>query len=241
MNITAAMVVIGEEILSGRTKDKNIGFVAEYLTNIGIELKEVRIIGDHEQAIIDAVNALRTRYTYVFTSGGIGPTHDDITADSVAKAFGVGISENPQAIEMLLERYAPEELTEGRRRMARIPHGARLIPNSISKAPGFILENVHVMAGVPSILQVMMDALAPNLQHGKPFYSVTIDTSTPEGVYAAALGEIATAHPDVSIGSYPRFTPQGFATQIIVRGKDEGLVNAAAMAVRQMICDISKA
>ncbi len=235
MDITAGMVVIGEEILSGRTKDKNIGFVADYLTNIGIELKEVRIIGDDETAIIEAVNILRGRYTYVFTSGGIGPTHDDITADSIAKAFGVGISENPQAIEMLLERYKPEDFNEGRRRMARIPHGARLIPNSISKAPGFILENVHVMAGVPNIMQVMMDALAPNLQHGKPYTSIAIDTNVPEGIYAEALRLLALAHEDVSIGSYPRFTGQGFATQIIVRGRDADMAEAAVQGVRGML------
>ncbi len=238
MNPTAALIIIGEEILNGRTKDKNIGYIAEYLTNLGINLREVRVIGDEEAAIVEAVNALRAECNYVFTCGGIGPTHDDITADSIAKAFGVPISENAQAIEMLLERYAPEDLNAGRRRMARIPHGAALIPNSISKAPGFILENVHVMAGVPNIMQVMMDALAPQLAKGQPLHVVTIDTRVGEGTYAEALREIAAQHPTVSIGSYPRFTAQGFATQIIIRGKNLQTCTAAADAVHAMLTNI---
>ncbi len=147
--ITAAVLVIGDEILSGRTKDKNIGYIADYLIQIGIDLSEVRIVPDVEQEIVDAVNALRKRYTYVFTTGGIGPTHDDITADSIAKAFGVGISEHPRAIELLLTRIKKDDLNEARRRMARIPHGAELVENRVSTAPGFMIDNVIVMAGVP--------------------------------------------------------------------------------------------
>src|SRR6201992_4425753 len=151
--VTAGILVIGDEILSGRTKDKNIGFIAEYLTNIGISLKEVRVGADEEPEIISALNALRHRYSYVFTTGGIGPTHDDITADSVAKAFGVPIGEDPRAIELLLQRIKPEDLNAARRRMARIPEGASLVQNAVSKAPGFMLDNVIVMAGVPAIMQ----------------------------------------------------------------------------------------
>src|SRR5579863_1137033 len=155
--ITAAVLVIGDEILSGRTKDRNLGYIAEYLTNIGVELREARVVPDIEEEIVAALNALRARYTYVFTTGGIGPTHDDITADAVAKAFGVAIDEDPRALAIMMERYKPGELTEARRRMARIPEGADLIENPVSKAPGFRIGNVIVMAGVPSVMQAMLD------------------------------------------------------------------------------------
>src|SRR5215204_7558686 len=159
--VTAGILVIGDEILSGRTKDKNIGYIAEYLTNIGIDLKEARIVADEEPAIVDALNALRQRYTYVFTTGGIGPTHDDITADCVAKAFGVTIDYDPRAKALLLTRIAEKDMNEARLRMARIPAGAELILNKVSNAPGFRIGNVHVMAGVPSIMQAMLDEVAP--------------------------------------------------------------------------------
>ena len=164
--VTAAVLVIGDEILSGRTKDKNIGTIADYLADLGIDLREVRVVPDVEREIVDAVNALRARYTYLFTTGGIGPTHDDITADSVAKAFGVPIAEDPRAIALLLQRIKPEELNASRRRMARIPEGAALVENAVSKAPGFWLGNVIVMAGVPSVMQSMLDFVAPKLQAG---------------------------------------------------------------------------
>src|SRR3954463_14194301 len=159
--VTAAVLVIGDEILSGRTKDKNIGYIAEYLTAIGIDLKEVRVVPDDEAEIVAALNALRARYTYVFTTGGIGPTHDDITADCVAKAFGVGIDVDERAKAMMLERYKPEDLNEARLRMARIPHGADLVDNPISRAPGFKLGNVIVMAGGPPIIQGVLRPGAP--------------------------------------------------------------------------------
>src|SRR5688572_11848690 len=162
--ITAAILVIGDEILSGRTKDKNIGYIAEYLTNIGIDLSEVRVVPDIEEEIVEALNALRRRYTYVFTTGGIGPTHDDITADCVAKAFGVSIDYDPRAVAIMRERFADDELNEARMRMTRIPAGADLVPNKISRAPGFWIGNVIVMAGVPSIMQAMLDEVAPKLQ-----------------------------------------------------------------------------
>src|SRR6202042_1993328 len=164
--VTAAVLVIGDEILSGRTKDKNIGYIAEYLTGLGIDLKKVRVVPDEEPEIVAALNALRSRYTYVFTTGGIGPTHDDITADCVAKAFGVSIDVDPRARALLLTRIAEKDLNEARLRMARIPKGADLILNKVSAAPGFRIGNVHVMAGVPSIMQAMLDEGAPTLKTG---------------------------------------------------------------------------
>ena len=235
-SVTAALLVIGDEILSGRTKDKNIGYIAEYLTGIGIDLREVRVVPDVEDEIVGAVNTLRSRYTYLFTTGGIGPTHDDITADSVAKAFGVPIDVDPRAVAVMRERYKPEDLNEARLRMARIPHGADLIENPISKAPGFRLGNVIVMAGVPAIMQAMLDNVAATLETGARIIVETIEAGgVPEGLYAAGLGEIAASHEGVSIGSYPAFTAAGFANQIVVRGKDRASVDAAAGAVRAFI------
>ncbi len=234
--VTAALLVIGDEILSGRTKDKNIGYIAEYLTAIGVEMREVRVVPDVEEEIVAAINALRTRYTYLFTTGGIGPTHDDITADAVAKAFGVGIDHDPRAIAMLKERYTPEELTEARLRMARIPDGADLVENPISKAPGFRIGNTFVMAGVPSIMHVMFDRIAPTLETGAKMIVETIEAlGVPEGIYAGALGDIAKAHPEASIGSYPSFTSSGFRNQIVVRSKDPAVAAAAAEAVRDAL------
>src|SRR5215207_6146705 len=237
--VTAAILVIGDEILSGRTKDKNIGYIAEYLTGIGIDVREVRVVPDEEAEIVDAVNGLRHRYTYVLTTGGIGPTHDDITADAVAKAFGVAIDVDERARAMMLERYKPEDLNEARLRMARIPAGADLIENPISKAPGFKLGNVIVMAGVPSIMQAMLDAVAPTLRTGARMIVETLEAEgLPEGLYAGRLAEVAKAHPGVSIGSYPSFGPAGFRNQIVVRGKEAGAVAAAVDAVRALIAEL---
>ncbi len=235
-SVTAALLIIGDEILSGRTKDKNIGYIAEYLTNIGIDLKEVRVVPDEEDEIVAAINALRSRYTYLFTTGGIGPTHDDITADCVAKAFGVPIDIDERARAMMLERYRPEDLNEARLRMARIPHGADLVDNPISRAPGFRLGNVIVMAGVPSIMQAMMDAIAPTLETGARMIVETIEAEgLAEGIYADGLGQIASAHGGVSIGSYPSFSTSGFKNQIVVRGKDPAAVAGAVAAVRDLL------
>jgi molybdenum cofactor synthesis domain-containing protein len=234
--ITAAILVIGDEILSGRTKDKNIGYIAEYLTGLGIDLREVRVVPDVEEEIVGAVNALRSRYTYLFTTGGIGPTHDDITADCVAKAFGVPIDVDPRAVEMLLQRIKREDLNEARLRMARIPEGADLVENPISRAPGFKLGNVIVMAGVPAIMQAMLDNVAPGLVKSEPVTSETIDASgLPEGLYAAPLGEIAKAYPALSIGSYPSYSPAGFTNQIVVRGRDPDALSGATAAIRAMV------
>lgn len=234
--VTAAILVIGDEILSGRTKDKNIGSIADHLFALGVDLREVRIVPDVEDEIVGALNALRQRHTYVFTTGGIGPTHDDITADAVARAFGVEISEDPRAIALLLERIKPEDLNEARRRMARIPHGAELIENKISKAPGFMLGNVVVMAGVPSIMQAMLEAVTPKLRTGAQMRVENIDASgLPEGAYASELGAIAAGHAQVSIGSYPSLVDGRFHNQIVLRARDPELLAAAASAVRALV------
>ena len=241
--VTAALLVIGDEILSGRTKDKNIGYIAEYLTAIGIDLKEVRVVSDDEAAIVEAVNALRARNTYLFTTGGIGPTHDDITADCIAKALNVGISNDPRAVAMLKERYAnPEDLNEARLRMARIPDGADLIENPISKAPGFMVANVIVMAGVPAIMQAMLEGVTPKLKMGKTISSVSIDSGgLPEGAYAIGLGEVQKAHVGVIIGSYPHFDGQRFVNQIVLRSRDEALLEQAKTAVAALIAQLKSA
>jgi molybdenum cofactor synthesis domain-containing protein len=233
--VTAAILVIGDEILSGRTKDKNIGYIAEYLTNIGIDLREVRVVPDIQDEIVQALNALRARFTYVFTTGGIGPTHDDITADSVAAAFGVSIDHDPRAIAMLSERFPPDQLNEARLRMARIPAGADLIANSVSKAPGFNIGNVYVMAGVPSIMQAMLDVVAPTLRTGVKMLSETVRAGLREGDIGTALAEVAKAHPEVSIGSYPFFSEAGPDTNIVVRSRDPEKLAVAMAAVQAMI------
>lgn len=238
--VTAALLVIGDEILSGRTKDKNIGYIAEYLTAMGIDLKEVRVVPDDEGEIIGAINALRAKFTYLLTTGGIGPTHDDITADCVAKALGVEISHDPRAVAMLRERYVnPEDLNEARLRMARIPHGSTLIANSISKAPGFMCGNVIVMAGVPAIMQVMLDEIAPSLAKGRVMASLPVDAGgLPEGAYAAALGAIQKGHEGVIIGSYPHFDGVKFANQIVLRSRDEALLHKVRGEVEAMIVSL---
>ena len=236
--VTAAVLVIGDEILSGRTKDKNIGYIAEYLTNIGIDLKEVRVVPDEEAEIVGALNALRARYTYVFTTGGIGPTHDDITADCVAKAFGVTIDVDPRARKLMEERFAARgvEMNEARLRMARIPAGAELVENKQSGAPGFWIGNVIVMAGVPSIMQAMLDAAAPKLQTGVKMLSETIKGDVREGDIGTELGEIAKQHPNVSIGSYPFFDDKsGPNTNLVIRSRDAGHLAAARAAVEAML------
>ncbi len=234
--ITAALLVIGDEILSGRTKDKNIGYIAEYLTNIGIDLKEVRVVPDEMEEIVEAVNRLRARYTYLFTTGGIGPTHDDITADAISQALGIPLYEDPRIIAAMLERLKPEDLNEARRRMARIPVGAEHVVNPISKVPGFRIENVIVMAGVPSIMQAMLDDVAPRLSTGARMMMETVEaTGIPEATYATPLSEIAKAHPDTIIGSYPQFVEGRFRNQIVVRSKDGAALQAALEAVDAML------
>src|SRR6202034_400168 len=236
--VTAAILVIGDEILSGRTKDKNIGYIAEYLTNIGIDLKEVRVVADEEADIIAALNALRARYTYVFTTGGIGPTHDDITADSVAKAFGATIGPHPEAVAMMEKRVAETGgvMNEARMRMTRVPAGAELVYNKVSAAPGFWIGNVIVMAGVPHIMQVMLDYVAPKLKTGTRMRSDSVRADAREGDIGTELGEIAKQHPDVVIGSYPFMDEKiGGNTHVVVRSRDSQKLAAAKAAVETML------
>ena len=236
VSVTAAVLVIGDEILSGRTKDANVGVIADRCSQLGIDLREVRIVADDQPAIVAALNALRSQHTYVFTTGGIGPTHDDITADAVAAAFGTGISEDPRAIALLLQRIKPEDMNEARRRMARIPHGADLVENAVSKAPGFWIGNVIVMAGVPAVMRAMLDAITPKLAVGARTIAKSIAAGhVAEGTYAAALGRIAADHSGVTIGSYPSYQEGRFRNEIVVRGKNEDDVARAAAAVEDMI------
>lgn len=239
--VTAAILVIGDEILSGRTKDKNIGYIAEYLTAIGIDVKEVRVVSDDEPEIIAALNALRARYTYVFTTGGIGPTHDDITADCIAKAFGVSIDYHPEAVAIMKERVAKMggEMNEARMRMTRIPAGAALVANKVSGAPGFWIGNVITMAGVPSIMQAMLDEVAPKLKTGVKMLSTSIRADAKEGDIGTELGAVAKAYPDAIIGSYPFQDEKGVPnTSIVVRSRDAAKLNEVRAAVEAMLAKV---
>jgi molybdenum cofactor synthesis domain-containing protein len=231
------MIAIGDELLSGRTKDKNIAHLADMLTTAGIDLMEVRIVGDDEAAIVAAVNELRPRFTYVFTSGGIGPTHDDITAEAVSKAFGLPCVHDQKAMDLMGAVYKSRNMdfTEARMRMARMPQGSVHIRNPVSTAPGFTIENVHVMAGVPSIFQAMLDTLLPTLETGVVIQSTTIDCPYGEGTIGAELGTIQDAHKSTVIGSYPRFDGETYSTQIVVRGRDSAAIERAAEDVRAML------
>lgn len=240
--VTAAILAIGDELLSGRTKDKNIGHLADMLLLSGIDLKEVRIVADEEEAIVEALNALRTKYDYVFTSGGIGPTHDDITADAVSKAFGVACHHDEKAMALLGEMYKRRdmEFTEARQRMARMPVGATHIPNPVSTAPGFVIGNVYVMAGVPQVFQAMVDAVMPTLRTGTPVLSLAISCPYGEGDIGTPLAAIQKAHPETSIGSYPRYVGQKFSTEIVVRGRSQAVIDAAGADVAAMIDGIRR-
>ena len=213
--VTAGILVIGDEILSGRTKDKNIAHLADVMTMAGIDLKEVRIVGDEPEEIVAAVNALRQRYDYVFTSGGIGPTHDDMTADAIAAAFEAPIGYHPQAYALMAAHYEARgmEFTEARKRMARTPEGASLIDNPVSVAPGFHIGNVYVMAGVPSVFQAMLDNVLPTLKTGRKLLSRSVFCPFGEGVIGAPLTEIQKENPDTIIGSYPKFENGRFSKE----------------------------
>jgi len=223
-DVTAAILVIGNEILSGRTQDVNVQYIATGLGQIGVRVKEVRVVADDEAAIVDAVNALRSLYRYVFTTGGIGPTHDDITAECIAKAFGVPLLRDPRAVALLLQQIKPENLNEARLRMANIPEGADLIDNPVSRAPGFHIGNVYVMAGVPRIMQAMFDGVKPTLQGGARLLSASVIIYAPEGAVAAALSAIQDGAPDTEIGSYPFAREGRFGTVIVTRGTDRARV-----------------
>ena len=240
--VTAAMLVIGDEILSGRTKDKNIGHLADVMTAIGIDLKEVRIVPDEEDEIVAAVNAVRARYTYVFTTGGIGPTHDDITADSISKAFGLPCEYDAKAYQMLEASYIKREMefTEARKRMARMPRGAEHIDNPVSLAPGFRIGNVHVMAGVPAIFQAMLDNVVPTLKTGTKLISATVHCPFGEGVIGGPLADIQKAHPDTIIGSYPKYLDGKFWTELVVRARTQEALDAARAEVEAMVLRLSR-
>ena len=220
--VTAALLVIGDKILSGRTKDKNIGHIADHLTAIGIQMKEVRVVPDEEPEIVDALNAMRSRYDYVFTTGGIGPTHDDITADAIAKAFGVGIDVDERALAPMRAYFQRRgvELTQARMRMARLPFGAELVANSVSIAPGFMIGNVIVMAGVPNIMHVMLEAATRFLKTGKKMLSTALDLHRPEGEIAEMFAALQKRYPDVPMGSYPFQRDGKPGTQLVLRSTD---------------------
>lgn len=229
--VTAAILVIGDEILSGRTKDKNIGTIADHLTAIGIDLREVRIVADDEPAIVDAINALRAGYDYVFSTGGIGPTHDDITADAVAKAFAISIDIDERALAVMRKRYSEDELTPARRRMARIPDGAELIDNPVSLAPGFMIGNLIVMAGVPRIMEAMLMNVTPRLRTGRKLISLSLHVPTPEGTIAPFLSETQSLFPDVRMGSYPYFGEGRPGVYLVLRGTDKDRLEDACHAL----------
>ena len=235
-NPTAAMLVIGDEILSGRTRDANMHFLAGELTKQGITLAEVRIVGDEKQDIIDAVQALATRYDTVFTSGGIGPTHDDITADCIAAAFDRHIDVRDDARALLQAHYDNSglELNEARLRMARIPDGAALIDNPVSVSPGFTIENVHVMAGVPSVFQAMVASVLPTLTGGAPLLSQSLRIDRGEGDIAGPLAKLAETYADLSIGSYPFQKNGAFGSNIVIRGTDGARIDAAISDLAEM-------
>jgi len=232
-NPTAAILVIGDEILSGRTREGNAHYLAGELTRTGIDLREIRVVPDDHDGIAAAVNALRAAHDHLFTSGGIGPTHDDITADAVAAAFGVAIGVREDARALMAAHYEARgvEFNAARMRMARIPEGAVLIENPVSIAPGFTLGNVHVMAGVPNVFQAMVASVLPTLTGGQPLLSQSLRVMRPEGAVAEALGALAAAHPGVSIGSYPFSQDGAYGTSLVVRGPVAAEVDAAMRAL----------
>jgi len=236
---TAALAVIGDEILSGRTEDKNVARLAAWLNEQGIRLAEVRIVPDDTARIGEAVNALRARHDYLFTTGGIGPTHDDITIDAIAEAVGVPVVVHPEARRMLEDYYRPRgiELTEARLRMARVPEGAELIANPSSGAPGVKWGNIYILAGVPHIAASMMEALTGKLQGGRPVVSVTVGARVPESEVAELLQSLERANPGVSIGSYPFMRDGGFGANFVIRSEDGALAEACGIALANQLRD----
>jgi molybdenum cofactor synthesis domain-containing protein len=236
--VTAAVLIIGDEILSGRTQDTNLNAIARHLAVYGVDLAEARVVGDIKAEIIAALDALRTRYDYVITTGGIGPTHDDITAECVAEAFGVPLVEHPEILAMMTARWG-EELNAARRRMARVPVGGILVKNPVQGPPGFQIGNVFVLAGVPMIMRGMMDDVVTRLRTGQLVISRTLRVEgAGEGVIAAPLETLAKAHPALSLGSYPFFGPEGFGSNLVVRGRDETEVLTTIDALAEALADI---
>ena len=236
--VTACMVIIGNEILSGRTQDTNLSHLAKVLNEVGVRLTEARVIPDVEDVIVDTVNACRAQFDHVFTTGGIGPTHDDITADCVAKAFGRPLIVNPEARAILEAHYEPGQLTEARLRMARTPEGAELVENPVSKAPGFQVENVFVMAGIPTIMQAMFDSLSHRLVGGKPMQSRSVTVEKGESFIANELAGVQDSFPEVEIGSYPFNRNGTFGTRLVLRSTEDEVLAAAAAAVAALIAKL---
>ncbi|MBL8350881.1 MAG: competence/damage-inducible protein A [Burkholderiaceae bacterium] len=235
--VTAAVLIIGNEILSGRTQDTNLAYLARKLNEYGIQIRQARVVPDIERDIVEAVNALRDRHDYVFTTGGIGPTHDDITADSIAAAFGVDLVVSPEIAALLERRPAPPEIMASRMRMARIPRGAGLIANPLGP-PGFHLGNVYVMAGIPRVMQQMIDSLAGKLRRGATMRSRSVTAFLPESQVARRLGQIQQELPQVDIGSYPFQRDNRYGTTLVMRGSDDAALDAALGAVSRMIVEL---
>lgn len=233
--VRAAVVIIGNEVLSGRTPDQNLPFLADRLAALGIGVAEARIVRDDEDAIVEAVNECRRRYDYVFTTGGIGPTHDDRTAAAIARAFGVALIRDPRAVRLLEQQYAAGELNEARLKMADVPEGAVLLDNPVSRAPGFQLGNVFVLPGVPSIMRAIFDGLRLRLKGGAPVTSVTVSAYTTEGSIATPLAAVQARHRAVEIGSYPFVRDGRFGVSLVVRATDRAAVDKAADDVVAML------
>jgi len=235
--VSAAVLVIGNEILSGRTQDTNLAYLATKLNEYGIQIREARVVPDVEDAIVDAVNVLRHRYDYLFTTGGIGPTHDDITADCIARAFGVPLVINEEIAELLRRRPSPPEVMEARMRMARIPEGGGVIRNPLGP-PGFFIGNVYVMAGIPQVMQAMIGALEGKLRRGETVRSRSVTAHLSEGQIAKRLGDIQARFPHIDLGSYPFYRKDQYGTTLVMRGSVEADLDAMLDQVRQMIVDL---
>ena len=236
--VTAAVLIIGNEILSGRTQDTNLAYLAAGLNEVGVTLREARVVADIVEEIVAAVNELRTRYDYLFTTGGIGPTHDDITSESVAKAFRVPWTLHPEAHRIFLDHYKPGELNEARLRMAHTPEGASLVKNAVSRAPGFRMGNVFVFAGIPRVMQAMFDAVKHDLRGGRPMLARTVSCHLAEGVIAKGLGEIQGRYADLDIGSYPFYRRGEFGTSLVLRGRDAERLAAGTAEVVTLVRDL---
>ena len=233
--VTAGLIIIGDEILSGRTQDTNLAYLATWLNELGVRLMEARVIADDQKAIVEAVNRCRTRFDYVFTTGGIGPTHDDITTDAIARTFGVAAPVHDEALRRLRQHYGQAGLNPARRRMARIPEGASLIDNPISRAPGYRIENVFVLAGIPAVMQAMLESLRHELVGGAPVHSHALAVHLLESVLAGGLADIQDRNPDVAIGSYPFFRDGRVGANLVLRSTDTARIDAVADEVRAMI------
>ena len=233
--VRASLLIIGDEILSGRTHDANLSYLATWLNEVGIQLAEVRVVPDVEAEIAEAVNALRSKYDYLFTTGGIGPTHDDITVDSIAAAFEVPVVVHPEAYRRMEEYYGADKFTEARKRMTRVPEGAELIDNPVSIAPGIRKDNVFIMAGVPKIMQSMLEGIRPHLRVGRKVWSQALTVHAPESRIAEELGGIQNDNPDTGIGSYPFYHSGGAGAQIVIRSADTAAIEKA-MGEVQALC-----